>query len=231
MMSIAVSDIVVFIIIILTVTVCTVRGFALSLYSLLSSLIAVALAFFLRPFVSTGLQKLGVGAYFTDGIYRQLDAARIHHLQGAAVGTGKELSETLHLPGFLKRFLEEKIQNWTVQGSLETIEKDISQTLSSLLVNIISVAALILILLLAMFLLRRVLTFFSKIPVIRQIDRAAGFVLGLILAFFWITMTGMVIQLFSAADFFQTVAADIERSLFAHYFYDTNVFMIFLSKV
>ena len=225
------SDIVVILIFVITVTVCTARGFAMSLYSTFSAAIAVIGAFLLRPFVSAGLTAAGADNFFTDGIYKQLDAARAAHFQNAAAGTGKELAEALHLPGFLQNFLEDKTSSWVTQGAFDSIETDISKAVSSLLVNILSILILILVILLAMFLLRHILSAFSKIPVVRQIDRATGFFLGLLLAFFWISVIGMIMQLFSASDFFRTAIENINSSLFAHYFYDTNVFMILLSKL
>lgn len=226
-----VSDIVVILIFGVTVTVCTVRGLAMSLYATFSTVIAVVGAFLLRPLVSAGLTAAGADNFFTEGIYRQLDAARIEHFQDAAAGTGKELAEALKLPGFLQSFLEDKIGAWTTQSAFESVEQEISQAVSSLLVNILSVILLILVILAAMFLLRNILSVFSKIPVIKQINTAAGFLMGLIMAFFWISVIGMVLQLFSASAFFEAAVRNINNSLFAKYFYDTNVFMILLSKL
>lgn len=226
-----VSDIVVIVIFAVTVMVCTVRGLAMTLYSTFSAVIAVAGAFLLRPFVSAGLTAAGADNFFTEGIYRQLDAARIAHFQDAAAGTGKELAEALKLPGFLQQFLENKTDAWVTPSAFESIERDISQAVSALLVNILSIIILILLILLAMFLLRNILSIFSKIPVIKQVNTAAGFLIGLIMAFFWISVIGLILQLFSASAFFETAICDINGSLFAKYFYDTNVFMILLSKL
>ncbi len=226
-----VSDIVVIIIFAVTVTVCTVRGFAMSLYSAFSAVIAIAGAFLLRPFVSAGLTSVGADHFFTEGIYRQLEAASAEHFGNTAEGTGQELAEALKLPEFLQRFLEDSTESWTTQGTLHDIEMDISEAVSSLLVNILSVIILILAIMIAMFLLRNILSIFSKIPVIKQINTAAGFLLGLIMAFFWISVIGMIMQLFSASEFFRSAIENINNSLFARYFYDTNVFMILLSKL
>lgn len=225
------SDIVVIIIFAVTVIVCTARGFAMSVYSAFSAVIAIVGAFLLRPFVSAGLTSAGADNFFTEGIYRQLDAARAEHLTNAAESTGEELAEALKLPEFLRRFLEDSTDSWTTRGALQDIEMDISESVSSLLVNILSVIILILAIMLAMFLLRNVLSIFSKIPVIRQINTAAGFLLGLVMAFFWISVIGMIMQLFSASEFFSAAIDNINNSLFAKYFYNTNVFMILLSKL
>jgi uncharacterized membrane protein len=226
-----VSDIVVIIIFAVTVAVCTARGLAMTLYSTFSAVIAVAGAFLLRPLVSAGLTAAGADNFFTEGIYRQLDAARTEHFQNAAAGTGKELAEALKLPGFLQRFLEDKTGAWTTQSAFESVEREISEAISSLLVNILSVILLILVILLVMFLLRNILSVFSKIPVIKQVNTAAGFLTGLIMAFFWVSVIGLILQLFSASAVFEAAIRNINNSLFAKYFYDTNVFMILLSKL
>lgn len=160
-----------------------------------------------------------------------MDAARAAHFAEASQGTGSQLSEALGLPGFLQDFLAEKTDSWSAQTAFETVEREISQAISSLLVNILSIIILILIIMVVMFLLRNLLSVFSRIPVIRQINMAGGFAIGLVLAFFWISVIGMVIQLFSASAAFNWIVEDISRSLFAKYFYDTNIFIILLSKL
>ncbi len=226
-----VSDIAVLLIFVITVVVCTARGLAMTLYSTFSAVIAVIGAFLLRPLVAAGLTAAGADNYFTEGIYRQLDAARAAHFAEASQGTGSQLSEALGLPGFLQDFLAEKTDSWSAQTAFETVEREISQAISSLLVNILSIIILILIIMVVMFLLRNLLSVFSRIPVIRQINMAGGFAIGLVLAFFWISVIGMVIQLFSASAAFNWIVEDISRSLFAKYFYDTNIFIILLSKL
>lgn len=227
----AISDIVVIVIFVATVIICTVKGLAMSLYSTFSTIIAVVGAFLLRPLVATGLSAAGVDNLFTDSIYKSLSNLKTEHFGDAIIGSGSKLAEELNLPAFVKDFLADSVTNWETEGAFDTVVKEMSAGLSSLLVSILSVILLIMIIMVAMFLLRNILSVFSKIPVIRQINKVGGFALGLILAFFWISVAGLVVHLLSTADFFTAVTTDINNSLFAKYFYDTNFIVILLSKL
>ena len=225
----AISDIVVIGIFVVTVIVCTVKGLALTLYSIFSSLVAIIGAFLLRPFVSAGLIALGVDKLFYDGIYASIEDVKLNMFAENQIGTGSKLAEGLNIPDFAKGLLKNDVRNWETSGSLDTITEEMSKSLSDFIIDAISIILLVIIILVLMHFLKKVLTVFSKIPVIKQINRIGGFFIGFVLAFFWISIAGMVIHLLSASEVFPVILADLDKSIIAHYFYDTNFIALILS--
>lgn len=226
-----VADFVVLLIFAIFLAVCTIRGLAMSLYSAFSTLIAVVGAFLLRPLAEKLLMATGLEKFFDDAVYTQINAFRVEHFGEAASGTGSELANQMHFPDFINRFFEENVSGWTVAGPFEQIEREMSGTLASLLTNILSIILLVVIILIAMFFLKNILKIFSKIPVIRQVDKIGGFACGLVMSVFWISLIALFFYLFSAYEGFASVQESIRNSLFAKYFYDSNVFVLLLSKL
>ncbi|MBE7056285.1 MAG: hypothetical protein E7388_02435 [Ruminococcaceae bacterium] len=227
----AISDIFIIIIFLVTVITCTVKGLALTLYSVFSTAISIIGAFLLRPFVSAGLIYIGADKFFYKTFYEAINAVRLECFGNSTIGTGAKLATELNIPDFAKGLLEHNVRSWTTSGSLDTIVDEMSTSLAQFVVNAISVILLIIIIMIGMHFLKKVLSFFSKIPVIRQINKLGGFVMGVILAFFWISVLGMVAHLFSTAEYFTYILADIENSLIAHYFYNTNFIALIISHL
>ncbi len=227
----AISDIVVIVIFVATVIICTVKGLAMTLYSTFSSIISIVGAFLLRPFVAAGFTSMGIDSFFYESIYTSISNVKTEYFGDATIGSGNQLAEQLNIPDFARKFLSGNVTNWDTAGSFDTIVEEMSSSLASLLVSVLSVILLIIIIIFAMFLLRNILSVFSKIPVIKQINKLGGFLIGIILAFFWISVAGLVAHLLSTAGFFTVVAADIDKSVVARYFYDTNFIVLLLSKL
>ncbi len=227
----AISDIVIIGIVIVTVIVCTKKGLAMTLYSIFSSLIAVIGALLLRPFVSSILVSLGVDKFFYQGIYETVSNTKLNLFGETTIGTGSKLAEGLNIPDFAKGLLKNDVSNWETSGSLKTITEEISDSLTSFIVDAISVILLIIIIMIIMHFLKHLINIFSRIPVIKQLNKIGGFFVGLILAFFWVSIAGMAVHLLSATEVFEVILADIDKSLFAHYFYDTNFIALILSKL
>ena len=229
-MSIAISDIVVIAIFVLTVLICTVRGLGMTLYSLFSIVIAVVAAYLLRPFVSTFFINIGAASIFEDGIYANIDAARLAQLPQSASLSGQQIAESMKLPGFIQNFLAANMQSWNAQGAIETVERQMAMAVSNLLVNVLSVVVIIILVIIALMIIKRVIKAINKIPVLKTVNRVGGFLIGIVLAYFIITGAALVLNLFSGAAWYPAVYADITGSLIAKYFFSTNVFMLLLSK-
>lgn len=226
-----IADIAVILIFAVFITVCTVRGLAMSLYSAFSTLIAVVGAYLLRPFADRLLSSTGIEKLFDDAVYTRIHAFRTEQFGVTAAGTGSELAEKMHFPNFVNGFFENKVTGWAETAPFEQIEREMSSALASLLTSILSIVLLVILILIAMFFLKNILRFFSKIPVIRQVDRVGGFVCGLVMSMFWISLIALFFYLFSAYEGFAPVQESIRNSLFAKYFYDSNLFVVLLSKL
>ena len=225
-----IADIAVLLIFAAFLILCTVRGLAMSLYSAFSTLIAVVGAFLLRPLADRLLLSTGIKEFFNNAVYTQIHSFRTEHFGEAVSGTGSALAKEMHLPDFVTRLFEGKITGWAETAPFEQIEREMSDALASLLTSVLSIIVLVILLLIAMFLLKNILKIFSKIPVIRQVDKVGGFICGLVLSVFWISLIALFFYLFSAYEGFSVVQASIRNSLFAKYFYDTNIFVLLLSK-
>ena len=231
MFGMTIADIVVILIFAVLIVVCTKRGLAMSLYSAFSTLIAVVGAFLLRPLADRLLLSTGIEKFFDDAVYTQIDNFRMEHFGEAVSGTGSELAAEMRFPEFFNGFFEEKMTGWSEAAPFEQIEREMSGALASLLTSILSIVLLVILILIAMFFLKNILRIFSKIPVIRQVDRVGGFVCGLVMSMFWISLIALFFYLFSAYEGFASIQESIRNSLFAKYFYNSNLFVLLLSKL
>ena len=224
------SDFVVLGIFVLTLVYCTWRGFFMTIYSMVSTLLAVGLAFLLRPLLSKLIVAMGAKEMFYSGVIERLDAARIEHFGEATAVTGKQFAEKLNLPTFLNNFLSKNVASWNSNQAFVKVEQDVAGKISDLLVSLLAIIILIVIVITIMIILRRALKFFSKLPVIRILSGFGGFALGIILSILWISILGAVINLFATTPAFTKIVANIDASLFAKYFYNNNILMMLLAR-
>lgn len=221
-----VADYTILISFIVIVALCTWRGLAMTIYSMCSAIVAIVVAYFLRPFVSEALTKMGANEMFSKGIEAQMDAIN----GGAAEATARDFADKLNLPSFANSFLEKKIPAWNSTQAYNEVRTQFAGSLSEFLVSLLSVVVLILLILLVMMILKKTLKFISKIPVISQINRVGGFAAGILLALIWVSIICAIINLFAASPSFTPITESINNSLFAKYFYNNNILMMLLAK-
>ena len=230
-MTITISDIVVLAIFILTVLACTMRGLAMTVYSLFSVVAAVIAAYLLRPVVAGLLISGGAEKWFEDGIFAHLDAVRLEHFAGTSQGSVQQLADSIGLPGFAQKFLAGHVQNWQTTGAFEDVERQMASSISHFLVNVLAVVIIIVLVIILLLIVKWIIRLVTKAPVIKQVNRIGGFIIGLVLSYIVVCGLAMALNLFSAMPWYPAVYEDIRKSLFAKYFFDTNALLLILSKI
>jgi len=204
----------------------------MTLYHMLATAIAIVGAFLLRPFAFQGMEALGVKDLLFNKIFAYLDETRIKEFGDATIGTCSDLAKHMGLPDLINDYLKNHITDWNTQSSFQTVETKISDAIASFIVNIIVILVLIGILLLLLALIKKGLKLFTNLPVIKQIDKLGGLVMGLIMAALWVSIIGLVLQLLVTSGVLgQGFIDTVRNSLFVKYLYDNNFILMLLAKL
>ena len=225
----AISDIIVLIVFVVTIIICTKRGLILTLFSMSSTAVSIIGAWLLRPVVSGLLSIIGVEGMLYNHFFEKINAVRMEHFAEATSVAGEEIAKKMNLPGFMSGIFENQMASWNTDGSVDKVVEDMSHSLASISLSIISIVALFIVLFIVMFFLKKFLKVFDKIPVIRSVNKIGGFIAGAAIAFLWLSVIGLVLNMFGNMGLFTGLVGNIESSLFAKIFYENNFIGMLLS--
>ncbi len=198
------------------------KGFVLSVFRLASYLISIFLAVKLYPFLSNFLTGTALYGKINDYILKNL------LLQQPAIGAqakkaaAETIVESLSLPGFLKDFLIDKFPNPADIINVSDIIGKISNELTALVINIISLVVLYILIRVALIFSKFILKGVSKLPLFKQIDQLGGFGLGAVEGFLTVYIALAVLMIFSTSPNFKGVFSALDSSLIAGYIYNHN---------
>ncbi len=205
------------------------RGLMLSLYSVFSLAISIAVGFILRKPVTAVIESTSIPDKINESIFKKL--SDMHQGQaGEATVNVRDYIEKLKLPSFVENFLEKNIEN---QGNraFESVASDISDKLTSFLTSVMAFVVILIAVILIMQILKVTLKVVNKLPVIKQFDKLGGVIFGVTESLIVASIIILVIYLFSAKDSFKPVISNIEESMLVRIFYEKNFLASIISKL
>lgn len=170
-------------IIVVTVFICYKKGFAVSLFNASSALISIILVYTLKNPVSNFLKNsfIGKGAY--KKIYEIVEA---RYMTGA-----DKFADANNIPGIFSDLLT---SNTKISNSIVTYMTDRIFELGILVVTFLIV--IIIIKLVTKF-SPKIIRIFTRIPVIKQLDKGLGIAFGLVYGVIWSTIIVYAINVLS----------------------------------
>ncbi|MDP4092377.1 MAG: CvpA family protein [Bacillota bacterium] len=219
------TDFIVIAIIIAFAIIGTHNGFMLSVYRIASFFISIFLAVKLYPILSKLLQKTFIFTSIRNSIFNSLTKQ--------SPGAGNQVKQVaadsvinnMHLPGFLKSTVSNSVSKTIDPGKLIDTSKvlhTISDALATVAVDVISLILLYVLVRVGMVFFKYVLKGISKLPVLKQIDKLGGFVLGGVEGLLAIYVVCAILTLFQASPGFRHIFESLDNSLIAGYFYQHN---------
>jgi uncharacterized membrane protein required for colicin V production len=210
--------------------VCIIIGFGIaglasglinSVFKIASYFVSIILAIKFYPVVSDLLMKTVLYTNIKASVKNNLAGGMDIPTAGMHNGTGTVI-DSLALPKFLKGTLLDGIPDPSRLVDISSITDAISGQLSEIIINIISLILLYIVIRIAFIFLKAILKGIAKLPVFRQVDRLAGFILGLVEGLLTVYILLSVLTLFNASPKFAKVFAAIESSMIAKFFYENN---------
>lgn len=199
------------------------KGFALSIFSIASFFISTLLALKLFPKMAELLTKIGISTYFKDSISKGLLAQK----EAMMAKMGSEVTTSvfvngLPLPESLKANVIEHMPDSSKLIDSAKILEVISDQLTKIAIDITSLILLFILIKIVLILARTVLKGIANLPVLKQLDKAGGLILGATEGLLMVYIVFFVIIFFNAWPQFKTFSDAVEKSLIAKFFYENN---------
>ena len=187
-----------------------------SVVSLVGTLIAV---FMLLPFV-TGAIKDNTKIY--DGIQAIVE----ENIITDSIKSDEEIIDSLNFPEVIKDMLKE---NNTVtkyaQLGVSSIKEYMINYISDLIFNVITFVISFLIVFILLRVIFGFISVLAKLPVLRQINKAAGAAAGFVIGLFAIWIMFAVLTVFGSSALSKEVFAAVNDNVFLTFIYDKNFIM------
>lgn len=198
------------------------KGLVLSVYRLASYFVSIFLAVKLYPLVSKVISATALKGKIHDYIYNNLLMQQPALNSGAKKAAAETVVEGLKLPDFIKDVLITKFPNPSELIDLSGIMNKISDELTKMVISVISLVVLYILIRIGLIFARSVIKGLTKLPVIKQLDKTGGFILGAVEGFLTVFIILAVLTIFSTSANFKGLSSAIDGSLITSYMYNHN---------
>ena len=212
------------VLVLIIVAICSngyIRGLMISLFNMVSSMIALVLAFILSPALASFFRILPVYDWIRNPIFDNLMTKSTE----MGLSTAEEFVNSMFLPPLASD--QVIYQAGEVSGQAE-IAGTISDIVTMFILQVIAAVIIFITVKLLLLFAKKIIQKISRIPVIRQIDKAGGLLVGAAEAFFILTIAGALLTLFSGSVDAGIITA-VENSFIARFFYNDNLLLAILS--
>lgn len=221
-MAIAVDLILVAIIIVICAN-SYLKGLVISVFNLVSSILAILVAVVFYPVVSGWLEGTPLLGWIQTPIQESLLE------KGAELTTvsAENLIAQLKLPEAISQGILDGLGE--VSGTLPEIVQPLSAAVAAFILQVICMIVLFLVVKIGLMFLKGVLETLTKIPVLKQVDKLGGLAFGVIESFVLLTIVGALLSLFSGSVDSGLLEA-VNSSYIGRFFYNQNLLIAWLSN-
>ena len=215
-----------FILIGIIVAVCInsyIKGLVISIFNLVSSLVAILLSYLFYPVVAGFLKGTAILGWIQAPIQASL-------LESGATLTNvsvESLLAQLKLPAAISDSVISTVGN--VSGQLPELAERISAAVAGFILEVICIVLLFVIVKIGLLFAKGLLKTITKLPLLHQVDKFGGLAFGVIEAFLLLTIVGAVFSFFSGSVDSGLIGA-VESSFLGRFFYQDNFLIALLSN-
>lgn len=198
------------------------RGLIKSIFSTFALIVALVLAIQLMPYGSKVLRKTPVYTSINNSIQSSID----EKLQVPVTTVSQQFTviEQMPVPDFLKDLLKENNNKAMYEAlGINEFSTYISNYITCLLINGISLIVLFVIIFVVIKLLGLMLDMLSNIPVLNGLNRVGGILFGLLNGVMILWVVCIFITLFSTTSLGQTIFEQINDSVILTFIYNNNL--------
>ncbi len=208
------------------------RGFIKTLFKFVSLIVSVMVTMYVYPYVSQFLiHNTGVYATIKDWIIGLL---KLEGASETAQTTGDQINFIggLQIPEAFKHILVTN-NNSEIYNLLDVnnLGDYIGGMVATLIINIIAFLGVFIIVSILMKVVISLVDLVSKLPVLNQINKLGGLVIGAIIGVIVVWFLGLVISMLSANPSVANVYETLQVSEVAKFFYDNNLLMKVVTNI
>lgn len=224
-MSISMLDILLVVIILFAAIMGFRKGFMKSLLSLGSSILSLLLAVWLYSPIASFLKTTFLNKELT-GLIMQFVKPQLAGLNQSTLSV-KEGYEQLGIPSMFYNWFTDGVSSPKVEESINAISKSISQGISGIILDLFAIVLLFVFIKILLLIIKGLIVAISRLPLIKQVDKSAGLILGTVNGFF-ISYLLMAILFFGVSfsnpeqDYIKWVKSDLKKSYIAKNMYKGN---------
>ena len=220
-------------------------GFFSSAFRILSMVGSLFIAYAIYPIVSNFLKGSFLFTNINKSVVKMLEGImQGPQFQGAA-GDAKgslvnQLVNSLPVPQGFKESLAEKavnVQPGQIPGVSAAIDNAktaainaVGNVLTGLIIDVIAIIVVIILVRVILFIIEILLSGVFKLPVLKGINKSAGFLLGLVEGILVVFVVTAIISIFNSGTLMNELNSSLKNSFLGGIFYDQNFILKFLNK-
>lgn len=206
-----------------------VSGFIKTVFAIFSLIVALIIASVATPTVSKGLQsndkiynmvseKIEETVNFDTKIKKQTDQ--------------KKFIEKLPIPNSIKKTLVENNNSEIYESmAVNSFEDYVVSLLTKVVINAIAFIVTFIVMVILLAILCKVLNLISKLPILNELNKTAGLLVGLLQGFIIIWIFFIIITVFSATSFGGSLFEMINDNKVLTIIYDNNLLLKLITDV
>ena len=209
------------------------RGFLKSSYNVLSLIITAVLIFTMQEPFCEYLSSSKLGDTVRENVSKQVmgtaesEFSEIDDTEDAE--TAVKVGEMMGLPTFLMDFLDDKLEKQT--KAVENMKNDalavLTDTVTEVIIKIISIILLFILVRLGVFLLLHFLDALFKLPVLHGINSFLGMIVGAVNGLLVVYVACALLTLLAPTESLSAISEAVDKTLIMKYFYNNNLLIEF----
>ncbi len=200
-----------------------IKGLVISVFNLVSSLVAIVLSYLFYPVVAGFLKGTAILGWIQSPIRDSL----MEHGATLANVSAESLLAQLKLPSVISDGILNAMGD--VSGQLPELAESVSAAVAGFILEIICIVLLFMIVKIGLLFAKGLLETVTKLPLLHQVDKLGGLAFGLIEAFVLLTVLGAIFALFGG-NVDSGVIGAVESTFLAKFFYQDNLLIALLSN-
>ena len=199
------------------------KGLSKILFGVLATLVAIIFTLILfKPVSNVIIEKTQIDEYFSTNIYEILSNQNFSETE-LIKPENTNMSE--ELVKILNTYLSEALQK-----SADNVFGFVADKLSELMVRLLTIIFMIIVLRIGLAFLQIVIDIIASFPIINQIDKSGGMLLGFVKGFFIVYLIFSIFTVISPAIEKSGLLSMIQESKLGSILYNNNLIINFISK-
>lgn len=223
-------DIIVILIIVFFAANAYRKGFVKACFGSLPLLLALGAAYLFQPVLSRIIRGTALYDTFKNSITQSLGLDKM--IEQVATNTQSELIRGMNLPEFLKSALIENNNPVVYQVlNVSEIQDYIAGFIANICINILTMAIVFFVALIASKLFLATLNMFAKLPILSFFNKITGLAVGVIQGFGVLWVVGIFLTFFHYNPKFQVLFDLLSQSTVAGMLYENNLLLFMILKI
>ncbi len=204
-----------------------IKGIVMSGFKVFAFFSCIFASIKLYPAFSKMLSKTRVYTVINNSVMKSLmlrgqEASASSSVPVTGTAAAESMVGSISLPAFLKESVIQKLPKASELIDMEGILRAVGDEITMMIISVVSLILLYIILKIVMAAIGFVLKGVSKLPLVKQVDKTGGFILGAVQGILTVYIICALLVILNANPGFETIFKGLESSLFAWRFYENN---------